>query len=112
MFKRTRIVFAGVALVFGLPVYADCDLPMDIEIPDGSTASTENMLAGQTRVKEYMATMEEYLDCLDHEEKAIPEKQTPEAKELHLQLHNTAVDQMEAVAAQFNEQIRAYKKVN
>ncbi len=112
MFKRTQLLIAAVAVIVGSPVFAACDIPGAVEIPDGATATNEDMLTGQTRVKAYMAQMEEYLECLDYEEASIPEKQTPEAKQLHTQLHNSAVDQMESVAAMFNEQIRAYKKVN
>lgn len=112
MFKSAHLLIVGATVFICLPVHAECDFPAAVEIPSGATATNEDMSAGQTLVKQYMAEMEAYLDCLDNEEATIPEKQTPEAKKLHRQRHNSTVDQMETVAAQFNEQIRAYKKVN
>jgi hypothetical protein len=112
MFKSTRLLIAGVTAFIGLPAFAECDYPQEVVIPNGETATSEDMLGGQTLVKQYMAEMEAYLECLDQEEVTIPENQTPEAKQLHVQRHNAAIDQMETVAAKFNEQIRAYKKVN
>jgi hypothetical protein len=103
---------AGLAAIAVAPVYAACTYPQEVSIPDGATATNEDMLNGQTLVKQYMAEMESYLDCLDQEETTIPENQTPEAKQLHVQRHNSAVDAMEAMAASFNEQIRAYKQAN
>ncbi len=112
MRKSFRLLIAGFAIVSFSPVYAACEYPQEISIPDGATATNEDMLAGQALVKQYMAEMEAYLDCLDKDEANDPEKQSPEAKALHVQRHNTAVDAMESVAAKFNEQIRAYKQVN
>jgi hypothetical protein len=112
LIRSIRILLAGLAAVSVSPVYAECSYPREVSIPDGATASNDDMVKGQTLVKQYMAEMEGYLDCLDQEEATIPEKQTPEAKQLHLQRHNAAVDAMEAMAAKFNEQIRAYKQAN
>jgi hypothetical protein len=112
MLRNNRFLIAGIAAIVISPSHAACNYPEEVKIPDGATATTEDMVNAQTLVKQFMADMETYLDCLDQEEATIPEKQTPEAKALHLQRHNEAVDAMEAVAAQFNEQILAYKKAN
>ncbi|RMF97873.1 MAG: hypothetical protein D6727_04500 [Gammaproteobacteria bacterium] len=89
-----------------------CPYPEDVDIPDGSAATEQEMLAAQKQVKAYIADMEAYLKCLDEEEAALGEEVTPEQRALHVSRHNAAVDAMEQVAAQFNEQIRAYKSVN
>lgn len=109
---RLNFLLAGLTALFLSPSHAACPYPEEASVPDGETATTEEMLAAQTLVKEYMAKMDSYLDCLDHEEATIPENQTPAAKALHAQRHNAAVNAMEGVAAKFNEQIRAYKLVN
>jgi len=112
MLRNNLFLITGIAAIVISPSHAACNYPEEAIIPDGATATTEDMINAQTRVKQYMEEMEAYLECLDQEEATVVEKQTPEAKTLHVQSHNTAVDAMETVAAEFNEQIRAYKKVN
>lgn len=72
------------------------------------------MIAGQKAVKQYMADMESYLACLTEENVAAAvEDEDPEVAaqrdELHTKRHNAAVEEMELLAARFNEQVRAYK---
>jgi hypothetical protein len=59
---------------------AACTFPDEVDMPDGTTASEEEMLAGRDAVQQYMATMNEYLSCLDEESTAVPEEETPEQK--------------------------------
>jgi hypothetical protein len=92
--------------------FAACPYPEDVIVPDGTTATTEDMVNGQTRIKQYMAEMEAHLDCLDQEEADLEREPTEDERTLHSQRHNAAVEQMEKVAAAFNEQVRAYKKQN
>ena len=106
------------------PVFsAECFYPEDVIIPDGEQSTYEEMKASEAYVREYMAGMEEYLDCLDQEtleaeEQAAepmsgtdPVSGTDPMSE-RTQQRNTAIDTMESVAAQFNEQVRAFKKAN
>ena len=58
---------AAVFLSLSLPAIA-CEYPESAEIPNGSTATREEMLAGQQAVKDYIAAMEEYLACIEEEE--------------------------------------------
>ena len=61
----------SVGLLIGSLGYAQltlarCDYPkMNFVIPNGATATMENMVAGQTNFKSYNADMEVYLACLD-----------------------------------------------
>jgi hypothetical protein len=97
------------AALFSMQVQAACTYPEDIAAPDGANSSEAEMLAGQKLVKQYMADMEAYLDCIDAEAGAREEKQTPEQMALDTKRYNAAVDAMEAVAAKFNDQVRAFK---
>jgi hypothetical protein len=112
MLRLESLLIAALTIFFVSPSHAACPYPEEVSVPDGSTATNDEMVNGQSLVKEYMAEMEGYLECLDNEEATIPEKQTPEAMALHVQRHNAAVDAMEKVAAKFNEEIRAYKTTN
>ena len=101
-------------LAFSLqPVAQACDYPADLTIPDGKTATQAEITAASAAVKKYLADMEAYTGCLDAEFAALPvEQQTPEAKVLQVKKYNAAVDAMEAEAAAFNEQLRAFKAAN
>lgn len=89
--------------------FADCTRPTAPELPDGATSDLETMVAGQQAVKAYVAETEAYLDCLTAEGEAAVEEETPEEQLVRIEEHNSAVDEMEAVASEFNEEIREYK---
>ena len=103
------------ALVAAMPLagasaQTACTYPESVGvIPDGNTATSEQMLGAQRLVKAYVQTMEEYLACLDTEVAALGD----EATEAHLLIrdkrHNAAVEAMEAVAGDFNYAVRVYK---
>ena len=54
-----------------------CEYPERPTLPDGSSASKEQMIAAQTSVKAFLAAVDEYLTCIEEEEKdaiaALPE---------------------------------------
>lgn len=85
-------------------------------IPNGGTATKEDMLEGQRGVKKYVADMEIYLECIVEEEKvarAAMEDLQPEDEQQREEAinkkYNAAVDEMERVAAQFNAEVQAYR---
>jgi hypothetical protein len=99
----------GLALAAG-PAAAGCTYPAPVPVPDGRNAASGEMAAAQRQVQAYVASMQQYLDCLGREEGALPEaERTPAARALTVKRHNAAVEAMERLAAQFNEQVRAYK---
>ncbi len=108
--RSSQLIISVCAATLMPIAYAACPYPEGVEIPDGTTATTEEMVDGQTRIKQYMAEMEAYLDCLDQEEADLGREPTAEEVQLHNQRHNATIDEMEKVAAEFNEQVRAYKK--
>ena len=98
--------------------YADCPYPQaPTKSPDGATATLEEMVAGQKAVGEYQKAINEYTACIDKElDAAIAkggDKLKPEQKQdmqrVEAQKHNAAVDQLQAVADRFNEQVKVYK---
>ncbi len=103
-------------LLFSLQAAFACDYPARAKIVNGSTASKEDMLASQKAVKTYMAAMDEYLKCIDEQEKQAraeldepTEEELAQRTEMLNKKHNAAVEEMEIVAAEFNEQVRLYK---
>ena len=98
--------------------YADCPYPQaPTKIPDGATATLEEMVAGQKAVGTSQKAINDYTACIDKElDDAIAkggDKLKPEQKQdmqrVEAQKHNAAVDQLQAVADRFNEQVKVYK---
>ncbi len=115
MNTKSKITIAS-AILFIAPIAIACDYPKRADVPNGATATTEEMLAGQKSVKAYMAAMEEYLACIDSEnEDAVAAMTGSSDDELArreaatIKKYNAAVEEMEVIAAQFNEEVRAYK---
>jgi hypothetical protein len=109
---------ACLAALAAAPAFADCPYPpAPAKLPDGATATLEDMLAGQKTVKEYEKAINDYNACidkgLDDAIKQAGDKLKPEQKQdmqrVEAQKHNAAVDQLQAVADRFNEQVKVFK---
>ncbi len=111
------IASCTIAAIIFAPAALACDYPERFSIPNGSSATKDEMVAGQRGVKKFMADMEEYIACIeegeDKKNRASIEKPDPIDQalrdEMLIKKHNAAVDDMEKVAAQFNEEVRTYK---
>ena len=104
-------------LVFGSSLAVACDYPHRADVPDGSTATKEEMIAGQRGVKAYMSAMEVYLSCIEAAEQEtvaatgdIDEEAKQQRIEMYNKKYNAAVDEMNLIAEEFNIQVRAYKE--
>ena len=98
------------------PAAFACDYPQRADVANGQTASKDEMVASQKAVKTYMSDMENYLACIESEEQdavaalgEIDEDTKKQRSEVFNKKYNAAVDEMQLVAAEFNEQVRAYK---
>lgn len=109
-------VLAGL-LAFGA-ANADCTYPKaPTGLPDGSTATQEQMVEGMSAIKEYNNQVTAYLNCLETEMNArieaagpqAPPEQIEQIKAIHTKRHNAAVEELESNAARFNEQVKVYK---
>ncbi|MDH3274951.1 MAG: hypothetical protein OEM99_10485 [Gammaproteobacteria bacterium] len=116
MNKIKKTVFS-VIVIFAAPLALACDYPTRANVPDGTTATKEEMIAGQRGVKAYMSAMEEYLSCIEATEQetvAGPDDQDEDAKQQRIDMlnkkYNAAVEEMNLVAEEFNTQVRAYKE--
>jgi hypothetical protein len=112
MLRTSQLIVTGIAAAYASIVSAICPYPTAINVPNGTTATTDDMVNGQALVKQYMAEMETYLTCLENEEAELGRAPTTGEQNLRNQRHNAAVDAMETVAADFNDQVRTYKKLN
>jgi hypothetical protein len=109
-----QLIFACVATMLLLSagaLHAECAFPSadGLAIPDGSTASKEELLAAIQRVKEYQATMLWFRDCLDADLAAEEQPPSVEAQQFYTLRFNSSITSEEEVAARLNAEIRAFK---
>ena len=91
---------------------ADCAFPKaPASIPDGKTASEQEMVAAMAAFKAYNEEVNAFGVCLEQEtkDKAAGTAQLMQLKTMQTKKLNTAVDELQAKAKQFNEQVRIYK---
>ncbi len=115
--RAITLLVAGVLL--NATASADCAYPKAPgNAPDGLTATEQEMLEGMRAVKDYNQRVTAYLECLEAEKNERIEAAGPDAppdqiaqiKTIHSKRHNAAVEELEAHAARFNEQVKVYKE--
>ena len=91
---------------------SDCLYPkMKMDIPNGSTATMEEMVAAQNNFNGYNADMNAYLECLDDELSKISEdfEGYADIKSHSDSKYNAAVEQLQEAAEEWNQAVRGYK---
>lgn len=102
------------ALFIAAPALA-CDYPERPDIPDGTTATKDQMLEASTKIKEYLVNVDTYLTCIeDAEKEAVAAMEDPSPEELQrrgemLDSRFSAANEEKALVGEmFNQQVRAY----
>ncbi|NNC76424.1 MAG: hypothetical protein HKN77_00595 [Woeseiaceae bacterium] len=109
-------ILISLLTIFAAPLAFACDYPHRVDVPDGTTASKDEMIAGQRAIKSYMSAMDEYLSCIEAAEQETIAADEADASdkqqriEMYNKKYNAAVDEMNLLAEQFNVQVRAYKE--
>lgn len=114
MKNLTRIIAASA--LFAFPAFGlACEYPERPTLPDGGTASKDEMIAAQSAVKAFLASIDEYLTCIEQEEKdAIaaldnPDEETIKRRdELLSKRFDAANEEKFLFGEQWNQQVRAY----
>ena len=111
---RTSLVISGLTIL-AAPLALACDYPERPQIPDGSVASKDEMIAAKNEVSAYLAGVDDYLTCLESSEKAaLAELENPDPAELQRRddllgkKFDAANDEKALVGEEFNQQVRAY----
>jgi hypothetical protein len=115
MNKLTNTAVAVALLLIAQSALA-CDYPERIDnVPDGNSATRDEMVAGKKAVQSYLAEMEDYLSCIEDEEAQalntmgkVDDETKRQRKLTFDKKYNAAVEEMNLVAEQFNIQLRAY----
>jgi hypothetical protein len=126
--KSLIVALVAAGAFYGMAAHGACIYPKAPQnIPDGETATKEQMIAAKQEFTKYNEEMTAYLNCIkleSDESLAAMEKEQPatdeerkalEAKKLELERqqtekHNAAVDEVTTAVERFNEQVRLYKK--
>ena len=126
MKNPTKTVIATV--LFAMPAFGfACEYPERPTLPDGSTASKDQMIAAQTSVKAFLATVDEYLTCIEEEEKeaiaALPdidesdedavksrEAEIKRRDDLLSKRFDAANEEKFLFGEKWNQQVRAYNE--
>ena len=119
--KRSSALLLPMLLLGATVASADCVYPQAPQsLPNGSKAAKDEMIAAQAQVKEYSAAVQEtYLPCLEKEkvdylgalDNMDPDytKKKNAIDEVHAKKHNAALDELQAVAARWSDELKAYK---
>ena len=94
-----------------------CDYPERPSMPDGNTASKDELLAAKNDVQEFIAKVDQYLTCIESAEKeAAAALDNPSEEELKRRddmltmKFDAANEEKVLIGEQFNQQIRAYNQ--
>ena len=114
MTKTIKLAFTATFFLASSLALA-CDYPERPSLPDGSTASKDELLAAKTEVQDYVSAVDEYLTCIETEENAtIAKLDNPSQEELKRRNEminkkfDAANEEKAMVGEQFNQQVRAY----
>jgi hypothetical protein len=92
-------------LLYAASAHADCLLPAPpSHIPDGDSANQQEMVAAMRTFKQYNDDVAEFTKCLEFEQ-----RQNHITNDAQLMRRNLALNQLEAMVARFNEQVRRFK---
>jgi hypothetical protein len=115
-----KLALIGLALGSAVSVADDCTAPQMPTLPDGATASLEQMLAGQKAVKAYQAANSQFRTCLEPKVSAAETESVADTDNDKIQAtlnklnedYNSSVSKEEALAESFNTALREYKEAN
>jgi len=103
---------AALGFAFSAAVHAECAFPKaPAVIPDGKTASEQEMLTAMNAFKAYNDEVTAFGSCLEQEthDKAVGTAQLMQLKTLQSKKLAAAVDELKDKAKLFNEQVRVFK---
>ena len=107
-----------IAAALASPAHAACTAPTnEVKIPNGSTATMDEMLAAKKAIQDNNAVVETYTQCLKAEQEAKIAAGGPDMKDEakvkisteYANLQNAEVEKLQKLADQFNVEVRAFK---
>lgn len=118
MFHLFKTGFLSLLFISANALAVDCVEPSKPVIPDGATASMEEMVEAQTAVKNYQTGMENYRACQEANMVAL-KPQIREGDHASMAAYmasnnafNDSISTEQEIAAAFNTALKAYKAAN
>jgi hypothetical protein len=116
----TAVAIVPFLLAMGVAAEAACVYPQPPQaLPNGSSATKDEMLAAQGQVKDYVSSVQEtYLPCLEKEKSEATsaldnmdseytaKKASIDA--IHAKKHNAAIDELQAFVDRWNAEKKAF----
>ena len=119
MMKKTIACATLLACLAAGSAGATCIYPRAPEhIPDGKTATYDEMVTAQQAVKLFDTDVTAYNACLDMEMASYEQSgqfdatRLLELRDIQAKKNNAAVDEVQSVVDQFNEQLRVFSARN
>ena len=112
---QSRLSIATLMLASAFAVSAaeldmsQCAFPAAPEVPDGASATEEQMAGAASAVRAYVGETQTALECLEALETSLGEEITPDQRTSIVDNYNAHVDEMNAVAGEYNLQVRRFK---
>ena len=106
-----NLAIAAVVAFAALPAAAsDCAVPGQAPvIPDGTTATVDQIKEAHTAVQSYVNLLQSYQDCVEAKIKMSPKNTKPEALQKLRDSGNAAIDQAKALSDNYSAQVKAFK---
>jgi hypothetical protein len=108
----SRPILLALLLLFAhaAPAGADCENPPRApRMPQGATATEEEMRAGRETLQSYVKTLEAYQACMEKKIKDAPPDTKPEVKQQWQAMADSAVSAAQSIANVYSAQLRAFK---
>lgn len=113
--RTVAALLAVFSFSFSVTSLADCARPRaTIEIPDGSSATEQDMTSSQRELVAYADKVREYLRCLNGEmsQKSVGKDETArtEIDKAHIAAHNEAANELGGLVDCYQAQLETFKK--
>jgi hypothetical protein len=112
---------AALAALGASPVYAACTSPGNApDVPDGNTATADDILKAQQSLLSFQTATTTYLTCIkkEHDDAlaaagpGISSSEADKIDQTESKEHNAAVHQLNDVVNRFNQSVQTYKAKN
>ena len=108
VFRGTLV--AGTILILAGAASAECPKPPRApQMPQGATATDEDMKHGREVLQTYVNVLQEYQKCMDAQIKNAPPDTKPEVKQQWQANADAAIDAAHEIADVYSIQLRAFR---
>lgn len=86
-----------------------CKFPDPPTSLNGADATADEMKAAGTNIRSFVSEMQESLACIDKVQTDLEDNISNEQKAMLTSMYNNGVDQLNAVAGEYNDQVKIFK---